>query len=109
MTDTVFNPELPCAPLSVEDVKAAVRQAGGIIHSDGNIFFTNAEQLFLTFVLLEEAAPREPSLREQSLAMMIRMLCAYRKSESVRTNAMKLLDKFGLQGSPLRAGADHAA
>lgn len=96
-------------PLSVEDVKAAVRQAGGIVHGDGNIFFTNAEQLFLTFVLLEEAAPREPSLREQSLAMMIRMLYSYRKSESVRVNALKLLDSFGLQGSPLRAEGNHAA
>lgn len=101
--------KVPREPLSVEDVKAAVRQAGGIVHGDGNIFFTNAEQLFLTFVLLEEDAPREPTLREQSLAMTIRMLYAYRKSESVRANALKLLDSFGLQGSPLRTGGTDAA
>jgi len=88
---------------------AAVREAGGTLLPDGSIVLNDAEQLFLTFVLLEEAAPREPSLREQSLAMMIRMLCAYRKSESVRANALKLLDSFGLQGSPLRAEGNHAA
>ena len=29
-----------------DELKAAIREAGGIVHSDGNIFFTNAE-LFL--------------------------------------------------------------
>lgn len=50
-----------------------------------------------------------PSAREQSLAMMIRILCSRRAdgsftiNDSKRQRAIELLERMGLQGSPLRA------
>lgn len=46
-------------PLSVEDVHARIREAGGIVHRDGNIFFTNAERFIVAAVLCGERPPRD--------------------------------------------------
>lgn len=42
--------------------------------------------------------------REQSMAMMIRMLCSHTANAGTRQRAMALLREYGLQGSPLRTG-----
>lgn len=55
---------------------------------------------------LEAAAARaeagEPSQRELDMAMMIRRLCSHTANAGTREQAMGLLRKHGLQGSPLR-------
>jgi predicted metal-dependent phosphoesterase TrpH len=43
-------------PLSIPDIYARIRLAGGIVHSDGNIFFTRAEQFVAAAVLCGEDA-----------------------------------------------------
>lgn len=53
---------------------------------------------------LEAALAQEvgPTQRELSMAMMIRMLCSHTANASTRKRAMDLLERNGLQGSPLR-------
>ena len=41
-----------------------VRKAGGIVHSDGNIFFTNIEKLNSCIGIKEQPAQQEPDLSE---------------------------------------------
>jgi hypothetical protein len=83
-------------------------------------WFTRAEVLALLAASpapLREAdearspAGTEGTIRERSLAMMIRVLCSRRPdgtftiSEKKRERALDLLRSMGLQGSPLRAAA----
>lgn len=155
-----IEPSVSNLPLSIPDVHDAIRQAGGIVHSDGNIFLPKAEKFIVAAVLCGElrAPTIEPSeggnvmpklpagwsslgvgdgsgnlfvhgpydaikrcqklviagpadQREQSLAMMIRMLCSNTANDGTRKRAGELLRKYGLQGSPLRAasGQDNGA
>lgn len=43
--------------------------------------------------------------RERNLAMMIRMLCSYGNTDSMKKKATDLLRLYDLQGSPLRGAA----
>lgn len=42
-------------PQQHQELKDSIRDAGGIVHSDGNIFFTNAEQ----FLIAASAQPKQ--------------------------------------------------
>lgn len=47
--------------MSNDELKAVIREAGGIVHGDGNIFFTNSAQ-FLAAALASTASTAEPTL-----------------------------------------------